>query len=67
LKYGATDYVLKPINTHILKEKIVHWISRRQHETLLRNFCQLLENKVKETSHLKDVMEREMNAYHPAF
>jgi signal transduction histidine kinase len=63
LKIGATDYILKPINTYILKEKINHWIIRRQNEIIMQNICKTLEHKTKEISKLKAIIEHEVG--HP--
>ena len=47
---GATDYIVKPYNMRILKEKIAHWIARRQYETLLREMSVSVEPQLEERS-----------------
>lgn len=57
---GATDYITKPYNIKILKEKVNHWISRRQYETILKNMSQELEVKVKQISRARDIILHEI-------
>lgn len=58
---GATDYIVKPYNIKILKEKVAHWISRRQYERLLQDFSASLELRVQEVARLKDIVLHEIN------
>ncbi len=58
---GATDYIIKPYNIKILKEKVAHWISRRKYEMVLHDISDSLEQRVKETSRLKDIIMHEIN------
>jgi signal transduction histidine kinase len=60
-KLGATDYIIKPYNIKILKEKVAHWISRRQYEILLQNMSSSLEARVEALSRIRDVIIHEVN------
>ncbi len=57
---GATDYIVKPYNIKILREKVGHWISRRQYESLLQDMSTSLETRVKEISRIKDIILHEI-------
>ncbi|MBE9547246.1 MAG: response regulator [Proteobacteria bacterium] len=57
---GATDYIVKPYNVKILKEKVAHWISRRQYETLLQDMSSSLESQAEEMSRIKDIIIHEI-------
>lgn len=57
---GATDYITKPYNVKILKEKIAHWISRRHYEILLKDMSNTLEAKVGEASKINDIVMHEI-------
>jgi signal transduction histidine kinase len=57
---GATDYIVKPYNIKILKEKVAHWISRRQYEVLLHELSGTLESRVEELSRVKDIILHEI-------
>lgn len=58
---GATDYIVKPYNMRILKEKVAHWISRRQYEMLLHEMSNSLEPRLEELSRYRDVVIHEIN------
>lgn len=57
---GATDFLIKPYNIRILKEKVSHWISRRQYEILLQDISVSLEARAKEVSKMKDFIIHEI-------
>ncbi len=57
---GATDYITKPYNMKILKEKVDHWISRRRYETILKDMSQELEARVQQASRVKDIIFHEI-------
>ena len=57
---GATDYLVKPYNIRILKEKVSHWIARRQYEILLQDISASLEFKSKEILKIKDFVIHEI-------
>jgi signal transduction histidine kinase len=57
---GATDYIIKPYNIKILKEKVAHWISRRQYEALLREASSSLEERVEQLSRIRDIILHEI-------
>jgi signal transduction histidine kinase len=57
---GATDYIVKPYNIKILKEKVDHWISRRQYELLLKGATGSLEQRVTQLSRIKDIILHEV-------
>jgi signal transduction histidine kinase len=57
---GATDYITKPYNIKILKEKVDHWISRRQYEAILENMSRELELKVEQVSKVKEIVLHEI-------
>ncbi len=59
-KLGATDYIVKPYSIKILKEKVAHWISRRQYELILQKAFNTLEVHVKELSKIKDIIIHEI-------
>ncbi len=58
---GATDYIVKPLSIKILREKVAHWISRRQYEMLLHNLTATLEPRLQEMTKLKDIIIHEIN------
>ncbi|MBD3392466.1 MAG: response regulator [Chitinivibrionales bacterium] len=57
---GATDYIVKPYNIKILKEKVDHWISRRHYEVLLKEASSTLEDRVEQLSRVRDVILHEI-------
>jgi signal transduction histidine kinase len=57
---GATDYIAKPISLKVLKEKVIHWISRRKYELFLQEISNSLENKVNETNKLRSILTHEI-------
>lgn len=57
---GATDYIVKPYNIKILKEKVSHWITRRQYELILQKAFNTVEAHVKELSKIKDIIIHEI-------
>ncbi len=57
---GATDYLIKPYNIKILKEKVDHWIARRNYELLLKEASSVLENRVAQISKTKDILLHEI-------
>ena len=57
---GATDYIVKPYNIKILKEKVAHWISRREYELLLKGFSDSLSIRLKDMSRMKDILLHEL-------
>lgn len=57
---GATDYLLKPYNIRILKEKVAHWIARREYEILLKNISSSLESRSEEILKIKDFIIHEI-------
>ncbi|MCP4601085.1 MAG: response regulator [Proteobacteria bacterium] len=57
---GATDYIVKPYNIKILKEKVNHWISRRHYELLLKDSSDSLEERVLQISRVKDIILHEI-------
>ena len=57
---GATDYLIKPYNIRILKEKVSHWIAKRQYEILLQDLSSSLEIRTKEILKIKDFVFHEI-------
>jgi signal transduction histidine kinase len=57
---GATDYIVKPYNIKILKEKVSSWISRRQYELLLKTLSNTLDSKVHQLSIVHEVLQHEV-------
>jgi len=45
----------------ILKEKIAHWIARRQYETLLKEMSSSVEPQLEELTRYKDIVVHEIN------
>ncbi len=60
LGLGATDYVTKPCNIRILKEKVSHWIERRQYEMMLRTVSSSLEVRMQQMARVKDIILHEI-------
>jgi signal transduction histidine kinase len=60
IKYGATDYLQKPFNREILKEKINHWLERRAAEAMLKGLVEDLEGKNVELSRLRSIITHEI-------
>ena len=60
IQIGATDYIQKPFNLKILKEKVGHWISRRKYEIILQELSKSLEDKAKEAEELKSTLTHEI-------
>ncbi|MBN1981074.1 MAG: response regulator [Chitinivibrionales bacterium] len=60
LSFGATDYMIKPFNTTILREKLNHWISKREHERILMGLIDSLERKNAEVSKLRSIVSHEI-------
>ena len=63
LQLGATDYLSKPVNQLALKEKIAHWIARREHEMMLKNLSETYETRARELDRLRAIVEHELG--HP--
>ncbi len=57
---GATDYIVKPYNIKILKEKVDHWIARRKYEILLKEASAILENRLTQLARTKDIILHEI-------
>ncbi len=60
LELGAADYIVKPFNIKILKEKVAFWIARRRYETLMQTLTGTLQTKIEETVRLKDIVLHEI-------
>jgi signal transduction histidine kinase len=60
LSLGATDYLQKPFNELILREKITHWIARREHERLLDATIESLRGRTEQLSQLRSIIEHEI-------
>lgn len=60
LSYGATDYLQKPFNQRILREKINHWLMRRRHEQLLEQMIDDLEKKNEMISRFRSIISHEI-------
>jgi signal transduction histidine kinase len=60
LSYGATDYLQKPFNQRILREKINHWLMRRRHEQLLEQMINDLEKKNEMISRFRSIISHEI-------
>jgi len=59
-RLGATDYIVKPYNIKILREKVNHWILRRQYELMLKDVSASLELTAEENSKIKDIIIHEI-------
>jgi signal transduction histidine kinase len=57
---GAADYIIKPYNIKILREKIDHWISRRQYEFLLKETSASMQERADQLSRVRDVILHEI-------
>ena len=57
---GASDYIQKPINIFVLREKINHWISRRHYETMMEDLNGTLEDKILQINKLQDIISHEI-------
>jgi signal transduction histidine kinase len=57
---GATDYIVKPYNIKILKEKVDHWIARRKYEILLKEASSILESRLTQLARTKDIILHEI-------
>lgn len=57
---GATDFIVKPYNIKILKEKVDHWIARRKYEMLLKEASSILESRLTQLSKTKDIILHEI-------
>lgn len=60
LSYGATDYLQKPFNQRILREKINHWLTRRKQEQLLEQMIGELEKKNEMVSRFRSMITHEI-------
>jgi signal transduction histidine kinase len=58
---GAADYIVKPYNIKILKEKIGHWIMRREYEALLIEMSRSLDLQAKNMERIKDIIIHEIH------
>jgi two-component system, sensor histidine kinase ChiS len=59
-KLGAADYIIKPYNMRVLREKVNSWIVRRQYEALLRDMSASLETRVEQMARIKDIILHEV-------
>jgi len=57
---GAADYIIKPYNIKILREKVEHWISRRQYELLLKQTSASLEERAERLAKVRDIILHEI-------
>ena len=57
---GATDFIVKPYNIKILKEKVDHWISRRNYEILLKEASSVMERRLQQLVKTKDIILHEI-------
>jgi signal transduction histidine kinase len=60
IKNGATDYLQKPFNDAILREKVTHWISRRESERVMEDLVTTLEQRTVTLSKLQAILEHEI-------
>jgi signal transduction histidine kinase len=60
IQLGATDYLQKPFNEQILREKITHWIARREHERLLDTTIDSLQGRIEQLAKLAALIEHEV-------
>ena len=57
---GATDFIVKPYNIKILREKVDHWIARRKYEILLKEASSILEGRLQQLAKTKDIILHEI-------
>lgn len=57
---GATDFIVKPYNIKILKEKVDHWIARRKYEIILKEASDVLESRISQLAKTKDIILHEL-------
>jgi len=60
IKTGATDYLTKPIKALILREKITHWISKRNDEISLLGLSERLRARNNDLKKLQDIVFHEI-------
>lgn len=59
-RLGATDYIVKPYNIRILKEKVHHWIARRQYEVLMAGMSASMEERASQAGRIRDIILHEI-------
>ncbi len=62
-KLGAADYLIKPFSTKILREKVTHWITRRQYESFIYNMYRKVVLKNEQLKKTKDIVVHEIKNY----